>query len=392
MTMTILQPLPTVQQHETFGSVCCKLLRGERLLWPFGYDPLVVDNFISDIIFHGVDCLVYDRLAQLADCPARLRSQLQQRAIGRAAWELRNRTLMQQAVMALAAAGIESLVYKGTALAYTLYDNPVWRTRSDTDLLVTPENRDAAIAILAGDGYRQVSASEEVVYYKLYFTKKPPEGGEHNIDLHWRLNNSELLSRIFSHDELRQRATRLSKLGEAALTIDSVDALLIACLHRGAHKQAVYTVGEREEMTGDRLIWCYDIDLLARRLNAVQWREFFVRAKAKGLTSICAESLLLARDCFHTPLPPAWNSALAVNTPSAADVYLGAGSLRRLWLDMLACETLSARISYCLHLLFPPAAYMRGKYGNATVQWLPLLYLRRVAEGLFKRLPSAGAG
>ena len=116
--MSILQQRPVAPQHVTFVSACCKLLRGERMLWPFGYDPVVVDNFISEIIFHGVDCLVYDRLGQLTDCPARLRSELQQRAIGRAAWELRNRAFMQDAISRLSAAGLESLVYKGTALAY----------------------------------------------------------------------------------------------------------------------------------------------------------------------------------------------------------------------------------------------------------------------------------
>ena len=105
--MSILQQRPVAPQHVTFVSACCKLLRGERMLWPFGYDPVVVDNFISEIIFHGVDCLVYDRLGQVTDCPARLRSELQQRAIGRAAWELRNRAFMQDAISRLSAAGIE---------------------------------------------------------------------------------------------------------------------------------------------------------------------------------------------------------------------------------------------------------------------------------------------
>jgi hypothetical protein len=375
---------------ENFGHVCCKLLRGDGLVWPFGHGQAVVDAFINEVVFHGLECLVYDKLVQMADCPPKLRSALQQHALERAVWELRNRVLVEEAITSLAAAGVEALVYKGTALAYSLYANPVWRTRSDTDILVTADQVANASTVLVALGYQQNDEDAEISYYQTSFNKVAAEGGVHSIDLHWRINNSELLSQLFSYTELRQRAVPLTRLGKSALTVDAVNALLVACLHRGAHKQATYSAAGRSEMTGDRFIWLYDIDQLARRMTPVQWREFFLRAHAKGLTVICREGLQLACECFHTPLPPGWNKLLAVRTKSPTDTYFNAGSLRRMWMDLLACESIQAKVFYCRRLVFPPGAYMLKKYDVTRRVWLPLLYARRCIEGLIRRLPRVG--
>lgn len=143
-------------------------------------------------------------------------------------------------------------------------------------------------------------------------------------------------------------------------------------------------------MTGDRLIWLYDIDQLGRRMSPVQWREFFLRAQAKGLTVICREGLQLAVECFHSPLPAEWRNSLAFRTKSPIDAYFDAGSLRRMWMDLLACEGMQAKVLYCRRLVFPPGAYMLRKYEVTRRIWLPLLYVRRFVEGLISRLPRVG--
>jgi len=70
------------------------------------------------------------RRSSLAGLSRRAKHCVIARAHGRAVGEV---------IEALTVRGIETLFFKGTALGYSLYDNPVWRTRGDTDLLVAPE-------------------------------------------------------------------------------------------------------------------------------------------------------------------------------------------------------------------------------------------------------------
>ena len=54
---------------------------------------------------------------------------------------------------ALAAVGIRPVVFKGAALAHTLYPSPACRPMGDIDLWVTEAEMPAAITVLAGLGY-----------------------------------------------------------------------------------------------------------------------------------------------------------------------------------------------------------------------------------------------
>ena len=106
---------------------------------------------------------------------------------------------------------IEPVFFKGTALAYGLYANPVWRDRGDTDMIVpqdaSPRRRRADVVGLS----TQHAVSGEFVSYQDSYTKECKDGGRHTIDLHRRINNSELLSRLFSYAELRAEACALPR-------------------------------------------------------------------------------------------------------------------------------------------------------------------------------------
>src|SRR5438067_6059748 len=54
---------------------------------------------------------------------------------------------------ALAARGVVPLIVKGTALAYSLYDEPEQRPRADTDLLLAAGELDAARDAFRGLGH-----------------------------------------------------------------------------------------------------------------------------------------------------------------------------------------------------------------------------------------------
>jgi hypothetical protein len=359
------------------------LLRGEVVAWPQGLDATA---FIELAQFHGVTCLLIETLSRLQGVPPGVVQRLQSLGRERAMWELRNRQLVRESLDALAAAGIPALVYKGTALAYSLYTNPVWRMRSDSDVLISEDKLGQACDVLQRLGYRQYGASEEMIFYKLYFEQSMPEGGVHNIDLHWRLNNSVLLSGLFSFDELLRSAVPVPALGPNAQAPADVDALLIACMHRGVHQQAIYTVGELQHYTGDRYIWLKDIDLLLRRLTPVQWLGFASAARERGLVRICQESIHLSRQLFATPLSVGWEHDLFTHDSGAADHYLFATPLGRATRDLGACRSGCEKLRFIARHLLPPVDYMRNRYADAGLQWLPWLYLRRIVRGLAARI------
>ncbi len=52
--------------------------------------------------------------------------------------------------------------------------------------------------------------------------------------------------------------------------------------------------------------------------------------------------------------------------------------------DFVALERWSDRARWLRELAFPDAEYMRWKYQDAAVTWLPILYLRRAVSAIVR--------
>ena len=128
--------------------------------------------------------------------------------------------------------------------------------------------------------------------------------------MHWRINNSELLSRLFTYEELLAHARPQPKLGPHALAAGPVHALLLACMHRATHKQNPYYVDGMAYYSGDRLIWLYDIHLLLGVLTPAEIDYFIRLASIKGLRAVCLEGIERAQNSFHSSVPPDLFAAL----------------------------------------------------------------------------------
>jgi hypothetical protein len=330
--------------------------------------------------------LLYERLHAEPGWPQAVLQALHQQAVGGTMWELRHHQVVADMLAALARIGIEPVLFKGTALAYSLYSSPALRTRGDTDLMVPPHEKARTLEALAALGFARVLELGELMSYQACFSRAVAGGGEHTLDLHWKINNSELLSRLFEYDELRSAALPLPALSPDALAAGPVHALLIACMHRARHKQAPYYVDGVAYYGGDRLIWLYDIHLLALALSPAQWTEFLGLAGQKGLRAVCMEGMSQTQRCFSTPVPQQVMEGLARPGPmeNAAE-YLDAKHLRRRWLDLCAHEGLAGKLRFARELAFPPAEYMRERFSHARPDWLPLLYVLRAIGGLRRR-------
>jgi hypothetical protein len=370
---------------QSTDDLICAALRGDRTPFRDIADDAQLKLLLDRINTEGVGPLLLST-AQASQWPDRIRQPIREDAVRHAMWELKHQQVLAETLAALDTAGVHPVLIKGTALAYSAYADPVQRTRADTDMLVSAQAKDPACEILASLDYkRSIEVSGDYVSYQGNFTKALEDGSTHTIDLHWKINNSEVLSRLFHYDELWNDSEPLPRLCAHARGASRVHALLLACMHRASHKHnPYYTSGVPHDDAPNRLLWLYDIHLLSTQLSPREWDEFERLAHKKGLRAVCLDGMKNTQARFRTVFPEGVLEALGNPAkPERPAVYLGSGKLRQRWMDFRAVESLAGQARLLRELFFPPAAYMRSRYSSPSGS-LSLLYLRRAAGGVLK--------
>ncbi len=273
------------------------------------------------------------------------------------------------------------LLLKGAHLAFTLYEAPELRPRVDTDLLVRESDRPRAAEAFYLLGYEPVPQSTgEVAFAQRQFGRVDESGARHTIDLHWRIANPKAFADRFTYDDLSDGAVRIARLGANAIAPDAPHALLIACLHRTAHHHS-----------SCRLLWLYDLHLLASGLTETEWQRVVDRAVGRGLAPVVASALGAAADTLGTALPRRFMESLqarAAGTDADVLAYLQ-GDMSQLSAavsDWRRLAGLRDRARFLREHLFPPADYIRHRYGVSSRLALPLLDTHRIVTGARKWL------
>src|SRR5690606_1137752 len=167
---------------------------------------------------------------------------------------------------------LRTLIMKGADLAYSVYRSPDLRQRTDTDLLVAPEDREAAGRVLRALGYEAVGQSGgRLLMYQQPFRLMRDEAAIHVIDLHWRAFNPHRFGDALTFADLDSRAEPRPRLGDGARGLGRPHALALACVHRVAH-----------HYNDDRLIWLYDVRLLAGQMTGADWDALAALARDSG--------------------------------------------------------------------------------------------------------------
>ena len=205
------------------------------------------------------------------------------------------------------------------------------------------------------------------------FVKDERPGIRHVCDLHAKIANPQLFAEALSYDELSVRAVDVPGLGGGIRALGPVDALLLACIHRVAHHNDC-----------EKLLWIYDIHLLATGMDRATLEHVAECAAEKGIRAVCRRGLGLAHHWFHTDVPSDVVRALAsVDAVEPSAAYLG-GRLRPvdvLWSDLKTMGRWRDRWRLVREHLFPPARYMRERYGVSNALFLPALYVHRGGRG-----------
>jgi hypothetical protein len=361
------------------------LLRGEAHEWPWPGNVTQVQDFCARADYHGMHAILCGKLSA-PSWPPQLLALIRNRALTRAMWELSHQHLLRRTLESLQLEGVEPVLIKGTALAYSTYSNPALRPRGDTDFVI-PEDAEAQVhRVLTKLGFaKAIGVSGEFASYQATYSLISSDGFTHDLDVHWRITNSEVLSRFLTYLELRGKARHLQRLGGEALHPSRVHALVVACVHRCTHNQNPYYVDGNAHLGGNRLIWIYDIHLLAGEMGAQDWDEFADLVVRKQLRAVCLEGLEVATGRLGTMVPDRVLRLLhAHGGNELAARYVASSKMQQQWLDFRALPGSRARLKFLAETCFPSRAYMMAKYPAAKAG-LPWLYGRRVLEGVLKR-------
>jgi len=346
-------------------------LRGLPAPWPSPAPPGLARAVVERAVHHRVHALLHRSRPAASGWPAAVAEPLAALARMEALGEMLRTRELARVLRALAERGVPSLVWKGAALAHTLYAFPSLRPRDDADVLVRRADRERAQAVLRELGYaRAPRVAGELVEQQAPFLRDDRLGCRHVVDLHWRVWNRPVL-RDLPLEELRTRSRPLPALGPAARAPDAPDALLLACVHAFAHH-----AGQ------DRpLVWSWDGVLLARTLDPAGWDAFAGRAARRGVRGLCAAGLEDARR-LGAPVPPRVLAALAAGPEEPSARLLRAGPARLLWEDWRAWPGLRRKLRFLRELALPDADYVRRRSGARTRTALAGAYLRRAAARL----------
>jgi hypothetical protein len=357
-------------------------LKGEDVAW--NALGLTSVELLEACAHEDLTGLVHQKLCRLrreTDWPDEFRAELTREVRAEAARELLRQREITSVLKFFAVEGVYPILLKGTPLAYSLYETPSSRTRCDTDLLVPREQVDSVRRVITGLGYSApVFCGGELLFCQCAFEKTDAFGVYHGFDVHWKISTQAAFADILTYEELAAEAAPIPALGHHARGAGSLHALLLACIHPVMHHRNV-----------ERLIWIYDIHLLASQLSSAEFAAFVDLAVVKKVAAIVEHGLALARSNLKTAIPDRVMSRLASAGPSERSaVYLQTG---RRWHDELISSLgwhprWRDRVRLLREVVLPEPDYMLKAYGitirRAAAILLPLLYLHRGVYGAWK--------
>lgn len=257
---------------------------------------------------------------------------------------------------------IPFLVWKGSALAYDLYSDPLLRPRVDTDILISPKQRKNVFALLKANDYIPQENQQDVLG-QVSFIKQINQLTV-IYDVHWQVFAQQSLKSLFAFEELWGERKKLSLL--AAHTVSDEMALILSSVHWVAHH---YSYPEPH--------WIADLQLLSAHRSPIWWQKVQEICEAKKIRHLVHGTLQQAQvespwEGETLPVEPL-QYLLSPARTQWSDFYQDWRSMG--WLQ---------RFHVFRSHLFPRADYIRQKYQIRFAGFLPFFYFFRIFSGLIK--------
>ncbi len=336
---------------------------------------------------HGVAPLLYYRWQQsgaLSRLPPAVGAQLQSLYYQSLS---QNGNILQQLaqVQKILGATLSPIVLKGVALAATVYPHFATRPTGDLDLLVSPQAYRAALTALIRAGYQPADYSAQWTYDSIrkagdkavgtigqHLRLRSPRAGDSHLELHWTLVGAAHDWRAPDVDWFLRQSQWFEANHVRARTLNPTAQLLYLCAH------LLLSHGGSQA----RLIWLYDIHLLAQRRHQMNWEELTWAARKFEWAAAVVKALQWAHQFWGTEVAADQLEALqSVSTMRAQHLIVSrARQGRNRWTQFanaMAPLALQARPRIMWQLLLPPRSFMRQRYPWCPAWLWPLAYLYR---------------
>jgi hypothetical protein len=284
---------------------------------------------------------------------------------------LRHAAELRQVLDALASVDVCPVVYKGAALAHTLYPSPACRLMGDIDLWVTHEEMPKAISALTALGYRMHEKA-----HRPHAMTQQTDGevqmlagrpGQGLVELHWGVFPGEWIARTTAVDRagVRSRLVTGQLVGRPAYLLAPEDALIQLVIH----------ISINQQMTRNALRSLADIALSMQQ--PLDWTLIGERASAWRVATATGLTLELTRRLFGlSALPEAAQRLVPQGVQRfALERFVSPQTIldgRRLSADArrflyLLSVTDRARDSLRLvgHTLWPHRDWLAARYGRS---------------------------
>lgn len=287
--------------------------------------------------------------------------------------------------------GIPLVALKNSGITRGLY--PVYGASpmGDLDVLVRKSDFRKAHQLLVDHGYQMKFRSplEEENIEKAErgggaeYSVNLPDGTHLWFELQWRPVAGRWIrpDQEPGADELMDRSIAIE--GSAVRLLSPEDNLLQVALHTAKHSY-VRAPGFRLHTDVDRIV----------RSTKVDWDQFSGRVEALQVKTSVFFSLALAHDLLETPIP---SEVLNRLRPAPWKVWLITAWLQRVGLldpdgkkwgragYIVFVALLYDSFGGLIKGVFPEKAWMRERYGSDHTLLLPLLYLHRLFDLVWKR-------
>ena len=290
---------------------------------------------------------------------------------------------LERIVGAFNEADIPVMVLKGVALNHTLYDRLDMRPMSDVDLLVHPNDVDAATQVLEQTGCRRgLSLIRDDFFPRYYYETEWLTGSAQpvRIDLHVRPLRPLRIARTMPDVGLWAGAREI-RLGASMAYVPRPELML---LHLAAH--AAYH-------GCDRLIWLYDIKRWVDAYGTgMDWMLLTERARAWKLSLPVRRAAERTAALFGPVFPASvmnelrahgagWRDRLALShaprDASSAVAHVG--------VNLFCTPGVRFRVGYLLALMRPNNDHLADIYSGRHWGWPVVAHTYRV----FRALASA---
>lgn len=267
------------------------------------------------------------------------------------------------------------IVYKGQALAHNLYPHPWLRPRGDVDVLVEQSSVAGLLDTMGRLGYEKTLSTEADLVMPQASMRRRHAGVEHVWDVHWGISNRPAWSDILAYDALQGAAVNVPVDRISFRAPCPAHSLLIACLHLIGHHP-----GEH------RMIWLYDIHLLAASLSAAERRRFMDQAMERPQARAACHAALEATQRY-IPGEPTDELRLALD-PGPGARWRGERSYLAGLVEDAGAVAKGNRLKFVTQHVLPSSDYMMKRFGIRHRWQLPFWYVVRIGRAvpkLFRR-------